>query len=274
MNPLVSVIMPVHNNETTLLCALDSIRHQTYRNLEIIVVDDASTDHTKQIAGQYVTRDARVKVISAPDDPYRIDIKLERNVNAGWSARNAGLAIARGELITFQDGDDASLLNRIEVQVGLLQKYNATHIITGWQPFNEQLVGTILDLGSQKPPVPLFTPTQLSALSQKTKGLVAKLSLALNAAVHFYFKRIRLINKLFFGSLESFPGAGNNPLFTREVLERVQFRPLKNRVWPSFMGRGADRDFNFQVVETFKNSYFFDIPLYLWDTNPSRKPSL
>ncbi len=53
-------------------------------------------------------------------------------------------------------------------------------------------------------------------------------------------------------------------MFKREVMEKVQFRKLKDRVWPSFMGRGADRDFNFQVAETFKNSYYFPIALYLW----------
>ena len=64
--------------------------------------------------------------------------------------------------------------------------------------------------------------------------------------------------------MEDYPGTGNSPLFKREVIDKVIFRKLSERIWPSFMGRGADKDFNFQVAETFKNSYHFGIPLYLW----------
>jgi len=107
-------------------------------------------------------------------------------------------------------------------------------------------------------------PEELYGLSQRSKGFVAKISKSFNAAIPFPWKRKRLINKLFFGSLENYPGAGNSPLFKREVIEKVQFRKLKDRIWPSFMGRGADKDFNFQVAETFKNSHVFFIPLYMW----------
>ena len=109
-----------------------------------------------------------------------------------------------------------------------------------------------------------LNPKEIYLISQKAKGIVAKISSSLNKLVPFHYKRLRLINKLFFGTLAPYPGAGNSPLFKREVIEKVKFRKLKERVWPSFMGRGADRDFNFQVAETFKNSYTFFIPLYLW----------
>jgi hypothetical protein len=67
--------------------------------------------------------------------------------------------------------------------------------------------------------------------------------------------------------LESYPGTGNSPLFKRAVIEKVKFRQLKDRIWSSFTGRGADRDFNFQVAETFKNSITVYLPLYLWRVN-------
>ncbi len=101
-------------------------------------------------------------------------------------------------------------------------------------------------------------------MSQRSKGFVAKISKKVNQKIPFHTKRKRIINKLFFGSLENYPGASNSPLFRREVIKEVRFRSLKNRVLPSFMGRGADKDFNFQVAETFKNSYIFFIPLYMW----------
>lgn len=144
--------------------------------------------------------------------------------------------------ITGQGGDDASLLNRIEIQHRLLQKYQATHITTNWMPFSRELLGTLGGASIEKP-----TPgsNEICILSQKTKGFVAKLSVTLNIIVPFHYKRLRVINKMFFGSLTPYPGARNSPLFKREVIEKVKFRRLRDRIWPSFMGRGADRDFNF-----------------------------
>jgi hypothetical protein len=110
-------------------------------------------------------------------------------------------------------------------------------------------------------------PEELYALSQKTKGIFHKLFGNLHSKIDFELKRARVINKLFFGSLASYPGTGNSPLFKREVIDKVKFRKLADRVWPSFMGRGADRDWNFQVAETFKNSHVFFVPIYLWRQN-------
>ncbi len=263
--PLISVIIPTHKALATLPRAIESIQKQTYKNLEIIVVDDNSTDQSvTRLVEQLQESDPRIRVIQAPDDPERFDSKLQRNVNAGYSARNAGFAIARGELITFQDADDVSLLNRIETQYRLLTELNATHLLTAWQEYDDALVHTI---GDTAPTGPTITPNELYTLSQKTKGLVAKISPSLNRLIPFHYKRLPVINKFFFGSLAPFPGAGNSPLFKREVIDKVQFRKLTDREWPSFMGRGADRDFNFKVAEVFRNSYVVPIPLYLWRTN-------
>jgi glycosyltransferase involved in cell wall biosynthesis len=260
--PLISVIMPVYNNAKTLALAIDSIRNQTYENLEIIIVNDGSTDNTEEIATLSMRKDPRITYYKVDtENSKRIDLVLNRNINAGYAARNFGFKKAHGEFITFQDGDDASLLNRIEVQYGLLNKYAAMHVTIGWIPFTENLIGTH---GAEQMKGVAIGPEELYRLSQKTKGLVAKIALSLNAAIPFHWKRLPLLNKLFFGSLESYPGSGNCPLFTRKVIEKIQFRELQYRVWPSFMGRGADRDFNFQVAETFKKSYVFPIPLYLW----------
>jgi glycosyltransferase involved in cell wall biosynthesis len=265
--PLISVIIPVHNCEKTIGLAIDSIFHQTYENFEIVVVNDRSSDDTKKVVQRIARANNKIKLVEVKtDDLNRFDVKLNRNINAGYSARNTGFKHAQGEYITFQDADDTSLLNRIEVQYELLKKYNATHITTDWIRFDEKYIGKKFDIDtfSKKHKIEIICPEELCVLSQKTKGFVAKLSPALNACIPFHFKRLRVINKLFFGSLTPYPGAGNSPFFKREVIEKIKFRALKNRIWPSFMGRGADRDFNFQVAETFQNSYIFFIPLYLW----------
>ncbi len=265
--PLISVIIPAYNCEKTIGIAIDSILKQTYPNTEIIVVDDKSTDKTVDVVKQIAVKNPKVKLVIGEEDPYRFDIKLNRNVNAGYSARNIGLSHAKGELITFQDADDASFLNRIEVQYELLVKYNSTHTCIDWIKFDEKYLGKKLDVSNFIKDLKMIDPEELYQMSQKTKGIIAKISPKINSIIPFHIKRMRIINKLFFGSLLNYPGPGNSPLFKREVIEKVKFRSLKDRVWPSFVGRGADRDFNFQVAETYKNSYTFFIPLYLWRQN-------
>lgn len=265
-NSLISVIIPTHNNGTTIRTAIESILKQTYAHLEVIVVDDNSTDDTQQVVTQISKDDPRVRYFTLPsNDTERIDPILKRNTNAGYAARNFGFVKARGEFITFQDGDDASLLNRLEIQHDLITRYNAIHITTECIPFKEELIGTKADYTTRnKVEESAMGPQDIYELSQRAKGLIAKISPRLNSAIHFHYKRLRIINRLFFGNLTPYPGAGNSPMFKREVMEKVQFRKLRDRIWPSFMGRGADRDFNFQVAETFKNSYYFPIALYLW----------
>lgn len=91
--PLISVIVPVYNVEPYLDRCVKSIVNQTYRNLEIILVDDGSPDNCPQMCDAWAKRDERVKVI--------------HKENGGLSdARNAGMAIASGELMGFVDSDD------------------------------------------------------------------------------------------------------------------------------------------------------------------------
>ena len=90
---LVSVIVPVYNVEEYLARCVDSILSQTYRNLEVILVDDGAKDSSGTICDSYAQRDSRVKVV--------------HKENGGLSsARNAGIDIARGEYLEFVDSDD------------------------------------------------------------------------------------------------------------------------------------------------------------------------
>lgn len=270
-NPLISVIIPVYNCEKTVSIALDSIINQTYKNLEIIVVNDSSTDNTKKIIEEIAKKDSRIKIVDSESDPNRFDKKLNRNVNAGYSARNTGFEYAQGELITFQDADDASFLNRIEIQLNLLEKYNSTHLTLDWINFDEKYLNKKLLSEKFLNNLKILSPKELYLMSQRSKGLIAKISTSLNKIIPFHLKRLRIIHRLFFGSYENYPGAGNSPLFKREVIEKIKFRNLKERTWPSFMGRGADKDFNFQIAETFNNSYVCFIPLYMWRV-PTKNP--
>ncbi len=89
----VSIIIPIYNVELYLSKCLDSVIHQTYKNLEIILINDGSTDSCPQISEEYAVKDVRIKVI--------------HKKNGGLSdARNAGLKIASGDFISFVDSDD------------------------------------------------------------------------------------------------------------------------------------------------------------------------
>ena len=101
--PLVSVIIPMYNRAGTIRRAIDSVLRQTYRNIELIVVDDASTDNSVQIVQEYA--ESRLRLITLP-----------RNAGAA-RARNAGMKAAQGEYIAFQDSDDEWLPDKIRIQM-------------------------------------------------------------------------------------------------------------------------------------------------------------
>ncbi len=101
-SPLVSVIVPVYNVAPYLEQCLDSIVNQTYRNLEIILVDDGSTDESGAICDRYAEQDSRIKVV--------------HKENGGQSsARNVALDMMMGEWVLFVDSDDWIELNTLEL---------------------------------------------------------------------------------------------------------------------------------------------------------------
>jgi hypothetical protein len=101
----VSVIVPAYRCAHTISFALDGLSRQTWRNLEIIVVDDASEDSTPEVVREWADRDARIRLFS-----------LASNRGA-YAARNRGLAEARGDFITTHDTDDWSHPQKIERQM-------------------------------------------------------------------------------------------------------------------------------------------------------------
>ena len=118
MNGKISIIIPIYNVEAYLDKCISSILHQTYKNLEIILVDDGSPDSCGTICDKYAKIDNRINVI--------------HKKNGGLSdARNAGLKIATGEWITFVDSDDWLESNSLEHMISLANKYHADLIIGG-----------------------------------------------------------------------------------------------------------------------------------------------
>lgn len=101
---MISVIIPVYNAEATLRRCLDSVLAQSYKDIEIILVDDGSTDGSGKICDEYGQKDDRVRVL--------------HQANSGVSAaRNAGLDVAKGEWVAFCDSDDSVNASWIEKMV-------------------------------------------------------------------------------------------------------------------------------------------------------------
>lgn len=121
----ISVIVPVYNNERFLCQCINSILEQTYTNLEIILIDDGSTDASSQICDTYGQKDARVKVL--------------HQANSGVSAaRNAGLDLASGEYIAFVDSDDFLDKNMYEQLIHILEADNADMSICNFHQIDEK----------------------------------------------------------------------------------------------------------------------------------------
>lgn len=134
---LVSVIIPAYNIEKYIGRCLDSVLSQIYENLEIIIVDDGSSDGTGKILDDYEKRDSRIKVI--------------HKENGGVSsARNKGLDMAVGDYIGFVDGDDIIAPEMYETLVKLLEEEDADIAHCGYQMVFPDRVDYYYNTGKRK----------------------------------------------------------------------------------------------------------------------------
>lgn len=123
MKPLISVIIPAYNAEKTIVECLTAVCGQSYQELEIIVINDGSTDCTSTILADFQTNDSRIKII-------------DQNNGGVSSARNAGLMIASGDYIAFVDSDDIPDREMIEVLFhGLVSSNSDISICGHWVTF-------------------------------------------------------------------------------------------------------------------------------------------
>lgn len=147
-NPLVLIIVPAYNVEPYLKKCLDSIQNQTYKNLEVILIDDGSSDGTSNICDLYVNKDKRFKVI--------------HKENQGLSlARNSGLDVMSGEYVTFVDSDDYIHPRLVEDCVQAVEENDADIVI-----FN------IIDVKNGRENLREMNPHYLSGTNQIFEGII------------------------------------------------------------------------------------------------------
>jgi glycosyltransferase involved in cell wall biosynthesis len=122
-NPLISVIVPIYNAEKHLRQCLESILNQTLKKIEIICVDDGSTDGSLDILKEYQSKDDRI-------------IILKQQHKYAGVARNVGLQTAKGKYLSFLDSDDWFELNMLENMYDKAEEDNSDIVVCGWYNFN------------------------------------------------------------------------------------------------------------------------------------------
>ncbi|MBQ7203717.1 MAG: glycosyltransferase [Eubacterium sp.] len=136
MNGLVSIIIPIFKVEKYLSRCVDSALNQTYKNIEIILVDDGSPDNCPKICDEYAEKYDKIKVV--------------HKVNGGLSsARNAGLKVATGEYVMFVDSDDWIDANMVADLVEIAEKENVDFVRTRakYASWSNRSDGSVCDFG-------------------------------------------------------------------------------------------------------------------------------
>ena len=123
---LVSIITPSYNSEKFVSKTIVSVLSQTYKNWEMIIVDDCSPDNSSQIIEKYCKNDSRIKLI-----------KLEQNSGPAV-ARNRAIEEAKGRYIAFLDADDLWLAEKLEQQLAFMQKNNTAFTYSGYKLVSEE----------------------------------------------------------------------------------------------------------------------------------------
>lgn len=137
--PLVTVIVPIYNVGQCLIRCLDSVVNQTYQNLEIILINDGSTDNSETICRKYMDRDLRICLFTQE--------------NQGQSvARNVGLNHMRGEYLTFVDADDYIDLSYVEILLTKMLEYQVPIVVCSFNEISEKTTIQIVADQSDAPP--------------------------------------------------------------------------------------------------------------------------
>ena len=123
--PLVSVVIPTYNSAEFLVEALDSVSEQTYNNYEVVLIDDGSTDNTKEVVEAYRSR-------------IKLNYIYQENQGVA-AARNRGIAAAKGELIAFLDADDLFLPFKLQQQIAIFEAQpEVGMVVSGWHLTDER----------------------------------------------------------------------------------------------------------------------------------------
>lgn len=135
---LVSIIVPVHNAERFIVDTIACVREQSYKNWELLLIEDGSTDHTMDKMSAYLEeiQDERIRLVER-----EIGSPEEKSFGAA-RARNLGLSLAKGRYIAYLDADDRWRADKLERELAFLQKKQAGFVFTGYEFGDGKAEGT------------------------------------------------------------------------------------------------------------------------------------
>ena len=131
--------MPNYNSDYFIRQSIESVKKQTYEHWELIIVDDASTDYSRDVINEYLMNDSRIKLIA-----------LQENVGPG-EARNIAIQAARGHYIAFLNSNDVWAANKLEKQLEFMEAHNVAFSYMDYQFINEdnQPYESIIEMPNQ-----------------------------------------------------------------------------------------------------------------------------
>jgi len=239
--PDISVIVTNYNHGQYIEEAVESILYQTLADYEVIIVDDCSTDNSKDVIENIVKLDDRIQK----------PIYLPRN-SGKWFALNTAIATARAPLITLQDADDCSVPARLQRQFEALKTFNSLHNLSGFvHCYNEK------DMAEGK----LWRPNKLGYDVMDHEEVV-------KTVLKGY--RTPGINHYFVGNDYEVHGASS--MFYKQLWEfGLRFNP--NGLGLMIKAAGEDSDHNLRMTLTIQKTSVLKEPLYLYRRNTTTNPS-
>lgn len=252
----ISVIIPVYNTEKYLKRCLDSVIHQTFKDIEIIIVNDGSTDNSSSIIDKYKNKDSRIIVINQDN-------------NGLSEARNSGIKVSSGKYISFVDSDDTISLDMLNIVHKQLIKENSELIIFRYQRLsNETEIVLYRDIDYEN-----MTKEEIFRLSVSLKIIpvswnkVYKRSLFIDNNLYFpknmYFEDCALIFKLiYFAKKVSFlnkilynwydiEGSITNSISEKHIYDRIKLLlTIKDFLQKYEIYKIYQKEYLFSIVQT------------------------
>lgn len=222
---LISIIIPVHNSEKYIHRCLNSISHQLYKNWELILIDDGSTDGSGIICEEYAKKDERIKVI--------------HQSNQGVSvARNSGLDIAQGKWVIFCDSDDEFYIDSLDILINGIN-YGNTLIIGGYDRIEKKTYPNCKDPVSfnrwtiKKTIKELFCPSDgryKGVICSKlfNKDIIDKFNLRFDSSIKYNEDRLFIVNYLCKLDLSEYISITNKSVYKYYIHEESAMSKMKS----------------------------------------------
>lgn len=132
MNDLVSIIVPVYNVKKYIIATIESVKAQTYEHWELLLIEDGSTDGTKELLEAYLREQADDRIVFHA---------VPENIGAA-EARNLGMDISKGRFVAYLDSDDLWEKDKLQKQVAFMKEHQAAFSFTGYEFAEESGAGT------------------------------------------------------------------------------------------------------------------------------------